>query len=273
MITYMVDSANLLNTHCFTSARPKSDSSSEVVETQHSAPTRQYCSQACLLGLKKGGTSTKAALMCSCIVTRAEVVGRHPITADQFTRLVGERLRQNPYQDCSALDGWGKRGAIGVLFRLELKPYGYTFVGKGTLSDNLEHLQHECRVYARLDTLRGYVVPVHLGLVQLDKGYVLPGGKRAVHMMFMYWGGETAADAGIETADLKAQWHRSSRDVWAVGVDHRDERDANLLWNAERHRVMLIDFDRAVPGRFLNIGNSLRHPGRRGNVWMIRVIL
>ncbi|KAK8036897.1 metalloprotease-like protein [Apiospora phragmitis] len=231
---------------CGNRKRGLSDSSSEVVETHNSAPTRQYCSQACLLGLKRGCDLDDS---CPNVLLHRDAGGggrRHPITADQFTHLVGERLRQNPYQDCSALDGWGKRGAIGVLFRLELTPYGYTFVGKGTLSDNLEHLQHECRVYTRLDTLQGYVVPVHLGLVQLDKGYVLPGGKRAVHMMLMSWGGERAADAGIQAADLKAQCHRSSRDVCAVGVDHNDERDVNLLWNVERQRVMLIDFDRAV---------------------------
>lgn len=132
------------------------------------------------------------------------------------------------------------------MFRLELTPYGYTFVGKGALSDNLERLRHECRVYAWLDMLQGYVVPVHLGLVQLDKDYVLPGGKRAVHMMLMPWGGESAADAGMEIADLKTQWHRSSWDVYALGVDHGDERNANLFWNIERRRVMLIDFDRAI---------------------------
>lgn len=73
-------------------------------------------------------------------------------------------------------------------------PYGYTFVGKGTWSNHLEHLRHECRVYARLENLQGWVVPVQLGLVRLDRGYVLPGGTRVVHMMLM-------------------SWHRSSQDV------------------------------------------------------------
>ncbi|KAK8038361.1 metalloprotease-like protein [Apiospora phragmitis] len=225
--------------------RGLSDSSSEVVETHHSAPTRQYCSQACLLGLKKGWDLDDS---CPNVLLHRNASGdgrRHHITADQFTHLVGERLRQNPYQDCSALDGWGKKGAIGVLFRLELPPYGYTFVGKGTLLDNLERLRHECRVYERLDTLQGYVVPVHLGLVQLEKGYILPGGERAVHMMLMSWGGESVAHAGMGTADMEAQRHRSSQAVWALGVDHNDERNDNLLWNAERQCVMLIDFDRA----------------------------
>jgi predicted Ser/Thr protein kinase len=30
-----------------------------------------------------------------------------------------------------------------------------------------------------------------------------------------------------------------------MGVVHGDEREPNMLWNTERRRVMLIDFDRA----------------------------
>ncbi|KAI1839380.1 hypothetical protein JX266_014409, partial [Neoarthrinium moseri] len=185
-----------------------SDSSSEEEETRQSAPTRQYCSQACLLGLKRG-----LALDDSCPNVLAHRVAaggspRHPITAGEFTHL-------------------------------------------GTLADGLERLQHECQVYARLATLEGWVVPVHLGLVHLglvhlDWGYVLPGAKRVVHMMLMSWGGERAAEAGMEAAELEVQRRRSSEAVWAAGVNHRDLCDANLLWNVERGRVMVIDFDQAV---------------------------
>ena len=128
-----------------------------------------------------------------------------------------------------------------MLFKVKLRPFGYTFVGKGTLSGGLERLQHECQVYARLETLEGWVVPVHL-----DRGYVLPGGRRVVHMMLMSWGGETAADARMEAAELETQRRRSSGAVWAAGVQHGDLRDANLLWNVERGCVMAIDFDQAV---------------------------
>ncbi|KAH7108608.1 hypothetical protein B0J13DRAFT_682534 [Dactylonectria estremocensis] len=52
--------------------------------------------------------------------------------------------------------------------------------------------------------------------------------------------------AGASAADLAAEVRRSSQAVWAEGVDHGDERDANRLWNDERHRVMLVDFDHAT---------------------------
>jgi hypothetical protein len=138
----------------------------------------------------------------------------------------------------------GKIGAIGALFKLELAQYGYTFVGKGTQSVHLHCLRHESVVYSWLERLQGVVVPVHLGIVHLARGYPLPGGARVVHMMLMSWGGEVAADVGVP--DLAAELERSSRAVWDEGVDHGDERDPNLLWNKERRRVMLIDFDRAA---------------------------
>jgi hypothetical protein len=223
------------------------DEEEEEAEMSESAPTRQYCTQACLLGLKRGQNLDDN---CPNVLAHrtAEGGSRHAIDANEFARLVGEQLRQNPYRNCEALDGWGKIGATGVLFKLELAPYGYTFVGKGSLPGHLGLLEHESRIYVRLDKLQGKVVPVHLGLVRLDWGYILPGWARIFDMMLMSWGGETVdtVTAGAGAADLLAEVRRSSQDVWAEGVDHDDERDANRLWNDELRRVMLIDFDHAT---------------------------
>ncbi|KAH8656784.1 hypothetical protein BGZ61DRAFT_466168 [Ilyonectria robusta] len=71
---------------------------------------------------------------------------------------------------------WASREAWIVLFKLELVPYGYTFVGKGIRSPHpwpcgheTRLLNHESYMYARLDRLQGEAVPVHLGLVQLAR--------------------------------------------------------------------------------------------------------
>ncbi|KAH7377118.1 hypothetical protein B0T11DRAFT_273543 [Plectosphaerella cucumerina] len=226
---------------------PSSGSSEdEDAEMSDSVPARQYCTQACLLGLKRGWDLDGK---CPNVLSHrtAEGSNQHPIDADDFAHLVTERLRQDPYRGCRALNGWGKMGSTGVLFKLELAPYGYTFVGKGTLSGYLPLLQYESRIYAHLDRLQGEVVPVHLGLARLDGGYVLPGGARVVHMMLMSWGGELAADAARPGAgDLAAEVRRSSQAVWAEGVDHGDEHGGNQLWNDERRCVMLVDFDQAI---------------------------
>ncbi len=154
-----------------------SEDGDRMSSNSHSPPTRQYCTQACLLGLKRGwdldGSCPNASLH-----RTVEGGNRHTISANEFTVLVGEQLHQNAYRNCVAVDPYGQKGKIGrigALFKLELAPYGYTFVGKGTQSAHLGHLQHEGLVYSRLEALQGYVVPVHLGIVDLARGYVPPG--------------------------------------------------------------------------------------------------
>ncbi|KGQ04675.1 hypothetical protein BBAD15_g10076 [Beauveria bassiana D1-5] len=209
-----------------------------------SAPTRQYCTQACLLGLKSGHELDK-----NCPNVRSHNVKggtKHLINVTSLVHLMAGQLRRDPYECCHALDGLGKRGSTGVLFRLEMAPLGYTFVGKGTVNEHLSILKHECKIYQRLSGLQGEVVPVHLGIVSFARGYILTGGDRVVHMMLMSWGGLLAKEAVPSYLNLKEEVRRSSQAVYRNGVDHGDERAPNLLWNAERRRVMVIDFDRAA---------------------------
>ncbi|KAK0703513.1 hypothetical protein B0T26DRAFT_731697 [Lasiosphaeria miniovina] len=220
---------------------PSSGSEDEDIAIVDSAPTRQYCTQACLLGLKR-----RKDLDENCpniLLHRSDGSSRHPVNADQFTDLVKQQLLRDPYWKCQIVDFWSKRGAIGWLFKLELIPYGYTFVGKGTLGCHLGRLKHEGQVYARLDDLQGELVPVHLGLVRLDPGYILPGFKFVVHMMLMSWAGETP-DASVE--DVKTLRDKSLTAILRKGVDPMDHYSGNFLWNAERRCIMIIDFDRAL---------------------------
>ncbi|KFA79380.1 hypothetical protein S40288_10402, partial [Stachybotrys chartarum IBT 40288] len=183
---------------------PSYGSSDADVKTS-SSPSRQYCTQACLLGLKRGLDLDGKCPNIDAHRSAARGRARHPLTLDGFRDLVEERLCQNPYEDCSALDMWGMRGAVGVLFKLELKPYGYTFVAKGTASNRLAYVENEGRIYTRLEALQGQRVPVHLGLARLKHGYILPDGTRAVHMMLMSWAGERAAGAGLDEAKFKEE--------------------------------------------------------------------
>ncbi|OAA45718.1 hypothetical protein ISF_09586 [Cordyceps fumosorosea ARSEF 2679] len=206
------------------------------------ALTRPYCTQACLAGLKLA-----RPLDSSCPNVLSHGVrgdGQHPITAHEFADLVTEQLQQDPYQGCEALLGQGKAGASGVLFKLELVQFGYTFVGKGSVSARPRRLEYESRVYQRLDKLQGELVPVHMGLISFHPGYILPGGAYVVHMMLMSWAGEMATDA--TTSSLQSEIERSLHTLCQNGVGHGDERAANCLWNAERGCVMVIDFDCAI---------------------------
>ncbi|KAF5023364.1 hypothetical protein F66182_4567 [Fusarium sp. NRRL 66182] len=220
-------------------------------ELAESVPTKQYCTQACLLGLRRRRNLDKS---CPNILWHQSAGDgiHHPIDTDELTSLVGKQLCQNPYENCQALNIWSKAGSTAMPFKVELARYGYTLVGKGTVLGHLETLEHESRIYAYLDRLQGAVVPVHLGLIRLDRGYILPGGARVVCMMLMAWGGETVDEtvyhqgAGLGQVDLETEARRASKAVWAEGVDHGDEHDSNRLWNAECGRVMLIDFGRAM---------------------------
>ena len=217
------------------------------------SPTKPYCSQDCLVGLKRGGALDEKCPNVSWHRT-AEHGTRHAIDGGQFTSLVGQLLRNRPYSYCEALDRFrinGSTGVRGALFKIELPPYGYTFVGKGTESFHLKHLQHESLVYHQLESLQGDVVPVHLGLVADMAPYRFPFHVWIVHMMLMSWGGEPLRRLAIRDAqppdwDEAAEISRSSEAVLRKGVIHCDQHWLNMLWNEERQRVMIIDFDRST---------------------------
>jgi hypothetical protein len=220
--------------------QPASENSSSGNEASSETEyqTRQYCTQRCLLSLRRGWTLDENCPNVSSHRTPESGI-RHPIDVADFARLVREQLGRDRDRDCDPLDKYGARGA---LFKLTLARYGYTFVGKGTLSVFVGILRHEGSVYRRLERLQGEVVPVYLGNIDLIETYYLPGA-HIVHMLLMSWVGEKAAEAGVP--DLAQQVRRTSQAVRGEGVVHNDEREDNILWNDERRCVMLIDFERS----------------------------
>ena len=219
-------------------ASRSSSSGDDGASSETESQTRQYCTLGCLLGLKRGWTLDEKCPNVSSHRTLGSGA-HHPVDVASFARLVREQLGRDRDRDCEPL---GKYGARGALFKLTLARYGYTFVGKGTLSVFVRALRHEGEVYRRLERLQGEVVPVYLGNIDLIKTYYLPG-VHIVHMLLMSWAGEKAAGAGVP--DLAGEVRQTSRAVRSEGVVHGDERDDNMLWNPERRRVMLVDFERS----------------------------
>ena len=87
-------------------------------------------------------------------------------------------------------------------------------------------------------------------------------------MMLMSWGGETAADADMDTAELEAQMRRSSWAVWAAGAGAIPTCCGT--WNAGVSMTLTKPFSGQRP----NIGRSLRSGGRGNIVWIgSRVVL
>lgn len=186
------------------------------------------------------------------VVARFRILGTLAVL-DTFADHIGEQLGDDGGGKCpgcedKAVDPYGeggKIGAIGALFKLELTSHGYTFVAKGVQSGHRSRLLHEERVYKQLEQLQRKVIPVYLGLVDVRDprgGYALPGGADISHMLLLSWAGEDCDGA----LDWDAQIGRSTKEIVRMGVSHNDLRWPNLLWNEERQRVMVIDFDRAT---------------------------
>jgi len=77
------------------------------------------------------------------------------------------------------------------------------------------------------------VVPVYLGNIGLIEPYIDLGVR----------GGETAESS--DALDLPEETRRSVDEIYGEGVAHNDVREPNILWNTERQRAMLVDFERS----------------------------
>ncbi|KFX93061.1 hypothetical protein O988_07000 [Pseudogymnoascus sp. VKM F-3808] len=244
---------------------------------------QKYCTQACLLGLKRG---SKLDEDCPNAASHRVSKGstHHRIDAETFTRQVREQISE--FHDCGCTYAQ-KSGSTGALFKLVLFCYGYTFVGKGATEEHIPNLRHEAVVYEqRLDSLQGEAVPVYLGSIDMVKPYSLFCDYEqekifVVHMMLMSWSGDEISKSDVPVSEV----NRSLQEVVRRGVIHNDifkenddwasvrsdaswwttdkirqlklsqmrkavcypnVRRRNMLWNSERKRVMLIDFERSV---------------------------
>jgi hypothetical protein len=66
-------------------------------------------------------------------------------------------------------------------------------------------------------------------------------------MLLMSWAGEQARkDLMLAMGrDLAVEMSRAVEKMLGCGVEHRDVRQPNVLWNTEGGKVMLVDFERS----------------------------
>jgi hypothetical protein len=151
---------------------------------------RQYCTQACLLGLVRKRPLDDACPNVN--AHRAHGAGNHHVLERKsLAKLMLRQLAENPGNGCEPL---GKQGARGALFKLTLGSYEYTFVAKGTVTAFEAKLKHEGLVYRHLVKVQGELIPVYLGNISLVCPYFLDFGFRIVHMLLMSWAGEQASE-------------------------------------------------------------------------------
>ncbi|OHE90288.1 hypothetical protein CORC01_14417 [Colletotrichum orchidophilum] len=218
-----------------------------------------YCTQKCLLGLVGGGVLDSACpnklLHCEksandrghcCSRERADA--HHPIDQTEFLRRLREQLKNSLDRGIAPLR---RGGARGVLFKVCLRAYGYTFVSKGTVEAFIKDLQHEAAVYERLRTIQGVHVPVFLGSIDLrtiNRTYFYDHRVYVVHMTFLSWGGHDLYEIKrVEGGDkhLEAMKTRLLHAIRDQGVQHNDVQDENMLFSEEVERIMMVDFEMA----------------------------
>ena len=206
-------------------------------QTEGRSGPRSYCTQACLLGLAH---KQKVDEGCPNIGFHRPFNGHHIIDSDKLICLVREQLATDPEWGCKPL---GLQGARGALFRITLLSHGYVLVAKGTVRAFAPDMLHEAQVYRCLETLQGTVIPVCFGYIRLRSRYYLTLGVKIRHMLLMSWGGEMIDD---KIAEDHYEVQKTVQEVLQAGINQADLRSANLLWNEERRRIMLIDFERAT---------------------------
>ncbi|KAG5293265.1 hypothetical protein I7I50_03622 [Histoplasma capsulatum G186AR] len=205
-----------------------------------------YCTQACLLSLVNALPLDPSCPNVS-LHQQGQTCKNRLITKEDLCVLTKEQLARSLDKDCECLDREGLFGRIGVLFKITLTNYGYTFVAKGVQSVDEPDLAHEARVYTHLTHLQGMKVPVYLGNITLERPYPLVSLARVTQMMLMSWAGTSIwrkswpkdIDIGVEEKD-------TLHALVSSGISHNDAREANLVWNPEQKQVMAVDFDQAT---------------------------
>ncbi|KAG5787885.1 hypothetical protein H9Q69_013052 [Fusarium xylarioides] len=232
---------------------PDSDNSrsSEELELEN----RPYCTQDCLRGLKRNGLLDERCPNVK--LHRRAGSSLHPINAVDLRDLLRKDLTPLVHRLCSIkpLDGDGKYGSTGALFKLSSSHYGYTFVGKGTFASGIGSLEHELRVYMRLEPLQSHYVAVCLGSISLDTPWRL-AATDIVHMLLMAWAGDTVTVKQHDPLEVV----RLQELLLAHGVIHNDLRPENLLWNPDCKRLFLVDFNLAT---ILQDQNQLQRRSRK----------
>lgn len=156
------------------------------------------------------------------------------------------------------------------MYAITLCSYGYTFVGKGSTSDEVPTLVHEIGIYEGCHPLQGNSISVCLGLLDLRGPCYLESPNPMTHFLLLSCAGIPLRRGSklIPPAEIvipSAQ--RAITKLHDLNVTHRDLRVENLLWNTELQCVMIVDFGTSVLLEISDVSPLLRNhlsPSQQG---------
>jgi hypothetical protein len=98
-----------------------------------------------------------------------------------------------------------------------------------------------------LDKVQGELILVYLGYISLAYPYFLDLGVRIVYILLILWAGKQACKdlILIMGRDLAAETSRAVTKILDYGVEYRNIRPPNILWNPEIRNVVLVNFERS----------------------------
>ncbi|KAL9123613.1 MAG: hypothetical protein Q9217_006970 [Psora testacea] len=199
---------------------------------------RQYCTQACLLGLINESKLDKTCPNVKLHRRGMKKRSTHVLSRDKFCSRVQQQLAGDLVNGLTDLYLQGSRGR---LFKITLLSHGYTFVAKGTRNTFIPDLRHEAIIYQHLHLLQGNLIPVYLGNIDLDYPW-LDLGVQIIHMLLLSWGGK----AVYEIHPHRSECARIEEAMLTLGVTHGDLFAPNVLWNEQTGGLMAVDFERST---------------------------
>lgn len=228
--------------------RPNKQSSQRPEEEIDSL---DYCSQACLLGLRNEGELDDRCPnyerhRCS------QSTNRHLISLAEFAGALKAQLDQS-------LDSYitpcGSPDSGGIPLRLSLMPYGYTVVGKGTPMELQNLTRREAEVYHVLRSCQGSAIPVCLGTIDLEMIYFVHPSVCIKQMILLSWAGESVCFSENEVwKSLK----RAKRALSRYHARHQSLLDPDsIVWNPELERVQLLNLHSVTLSKVF-----LQHPNQ-----------
>ncbi|OAA55597.1 metalloprotease m41 [Niveomyces insectorum RCEF 264] len=172
----------------------------------------------------------------------------HALTEQELREHLIEQAKTDGAVNMRSLEQLGLFGRFGVLVRVTVAGFGYTFVGKGIMCVFRGVLDHELAVYEALSAQQGRLIPVCLGKISLPEEF-FPGPRctQLSQLLLLSFAGPDLShyEALPYRVDVQGEMDRTTRELEALGLYNDDIRICNCAWNKEAQRVMHFDFDQA----------------------------